>query len=117
MACHKLDKRVSQSAAPLQMMSHHSSEPCENLPHSDFHDTLLPPLLSISIALPISTNRPLVPHRGVGWIKPNTEEHFYDFAKISSLKRPKDAAMWHRRPRSPYNYKYSKSKSKLEYYI
>ena len=30
----------------------------------------------------ISTNRPPVPHSRVGWIKPITEEHFNNLAKI-----------------------------------
>ena len=50
----KWDKNVSQSAVGFQMMSHHMSKPCETLPcSSDFHDTLLAPLVFFLIALPI----------------------------------------------------------------
>ena len=48
----KFDKSISQSAVRIQMMSHHMSHSCETLLcPSDFHDTLLAPLLFISIAL------------------------------------------------------------------
>ena len=41
----KFRLRFGQSAAPIQMMSHHLSKPCENLPYpSDFHDTHLAPV-------------------------------------------------------------------------
>ena len=32
----------------------------------------------------ISTNGPLVPHSRVGWIKPITEGHIHDLAKVPS---------------------------------
>ena len=40
----KLGKSVSQSAARIQMVSHHMSKSCENLPcSSNFHDTHIAP--------------------------------------------------------------------------
>ena len=111
----KLGKTVSQTAARIQMITHHMSKYCEILPcSSDFHDTAIfffhlntrifykikfffnngkyptRPDGTRTHLVDIWTNRPSLPHRGVGWLRPITDEHFPGLHKNSFWERPRN---------------------------
>ena len=72
--------------------------PCHSLSYPKVSVMVQPGNLSIS------TNRRPVPRSRVGQIRPITEEHFHDFAKLlEASKRPTYAAIWHRRSISRYS--------------